>query len=331
MGWKIALMAGLLCAPLPAMAQGYSTMSHEGLRTGVILRQSECPDRPGQVWASAPYPDGTVEGVCIRYYAAGLAGTNPKAVAFIHGNRLNQSYDEQGRLVRVGVSDSYGNPSEESLQRAAEAQSRALGHPFIIVARPGNYGSSGIASEQFRRREVALMNAALEAIKQRHRIESFGIAAQSGGGPSLAGMLAARSDIACAAFSSALTALREREEAMGNAARGPRLSQTLVDAYDPIREVGSIQPSDRRRVFIVGDAEDKLIPYAAQQAYADALTRQGVKVTATTSTAVGSNRHSLGATGQRAVGWCLDGLQDDEIATRMRQGEAGYLLPGGFY
>ncbi|TPG45762.1 hypothetical protein EAH89_25715 [Roseomonas nepalensis] len=324
-------MAGLLCAPLPAMAQGYSTMSHEGLRTGVILRQSECPDRPGQAWVSAPYPDGTVEGVCIRYYAAGLAEANPKAVVFIHGNRLNQSYDEQGRLVRVGVSDSYGTPSEESLLRAAEAQSRALGHPFIIVARPGNYGSSGIASEQFRRREVALMNAALEAIKRRHRIDRFGIAAQSGGGPSLAGMLAARDDIACAAFSSALTALREREEAMGNAGRGPRLSQTLVDAYDPIRETGGIRASDQRRVFVVGDAEDKLIPYPAQQAYAGALARHGVKVTVATGTAVGSNRHSLGATGQHAVGWCLDGLPDDEIVSRMRRGEAAYVLPGGFY
>lgn len=325
------LAAALACAPAPSMAQGYSTMSHEGLRTGVIVQQADCPDKPGSAWASAPYPDGHAEGVCIRYYAAGLGGTNPRAVAFIHGNRLAPSYDDQGRLVRLGVSDSYGRPTEESLQRAAEMQARALGHPFIIIARPGNYGSSGIANEQFRRREAVLMNAALDAIKRRHGIEAFGISAQSGGGPSLAAMLARRDDIRCAVFSSALTAFREREEALGGASRTPGLSRTTVDAYDPIREVAGIRPSQQLRVFVVGDEEDKLIPFAAQRAYAEALARRGVRVAVTTSTAVGSNRHSLGATGQRAAGWCLDGLPDEEILARMRQGEATHVLPGGFY
>src|SRR5215204_3058252 len=99
----MTLVALLACAPAPSMAQGYSTMSHEGLRTGVIIQQADCPDRPGSVWVSAPYPDGHVEGVCIRYYAAGLGGTNPRAVVSIHGNRLAFSYDDQGRLIRLGV------------------------------------------------------------------------------------------------------------------------------------------------------------------------------------------------------------------------------------
>jgi hypothetical protein len=51
----------------------------------------------------------------------------------------------------------------------------------------------------------------------------------------------------------------------------------------------------------------------------------------TTSTAVGNNHHSLGATGQRAVGWCLDAVPDAEILTRMGKGETAYKLDGGFY
>ncbi len=327
----VILLAALAGGPTMALAQGYTTMSHEGLRTGVILREAECTDRPGSAWVSAPYPGGQEEGVCIRYYAAGLAATNPRAVVFIHGNRLANSYDDKGRLIRVGVSDSYGNPSEGALQRAAELQAQAMGHPFIIIARPGNYGSSGVASEQFRRRETILMNAALDVIKRRHRIETFAVAAQSGGGPSLAGMLTKRDDIRCAVFSSALTAFREREQALGQAARGPGLTQTTADPYDPIREVGSIRSSPQLRVFVLGDQGDKLIPFEAQKAYADALTRQGVHVATTASTAVGSNRHSLGSTGQRAAGWCLDGMADEQILARIGQGEATYLIPGGFY
>ena len=78
-------------------------------------------------------------------------------------------------------------------------------------------------------------------------------------------------------------------------------------------------------------APDSLIPIAAQQSYADALKRQGVRVALTTSTAVGDNHHSLGGTGQHAVAWCLEGLPDDEILARMGKGEATYKLDGGFY
>ena len=325
-----AALAGACSAAL-AQGSAYSTMSVAGLRTGVIVDQARCPDAVGSVWVAAPHADGAVEGACIRYYAAGLGGTNPAAVVFLHGNRLARVYDDEGRLIRIDASEGYGRATEESLGRAAALQAAALGHPFIILARPGYYGSSGVAAEQYRRREVLLVDAALDAIKRRHGIGRFGVSAQSGGGPSLAGLLALRDDVACGVFSSSLTAFEERERALGPARRGPPLRQVTADPYDPIREVGGIRPSPDRRVFVVGDPGDRLIPLSAQQAYADALRRQGVEVAMTTGTAVGANHHSLGATGQRAAGWCLDGLSDEEILSRMGRGEAGYLIEGGFY
>jgi len=253
------------------------------------------------------------------------------AIVFLHGNRLARSFDKDGRLIRIDAGESYGNPSAAAMQAAAGIQAKALGHPFIILARPGYYGSSGVANEQYRRREILLVNAALDAIKRRHGIARFGVAAQSGGGPSLGGILALRDDVACAAFSSSLTAFDERERALTEPSRNPPLRQVTPDPYDPIRETAAIRPSADRRVFIVGDPNDKLIPLAAQQAYADALERQGVHVAMTTSTAVGANHHSLGATGQHAVGWCVEGLPDAEILARMGKGEAAYKLDGGFY
>ncbi|HEX2438792.1 MAG TPA: hypothetical protein VHT71_10845 [Methylomirabilota bacterium] len=318
------------CATNPGAAP-YTTMSPAGLRTGVIVSAAECGREPSAVWVTAPHADGVVEGACIRYYAAGLAATNPVAIVFLHGNRLARSFDKEGRLIRVDAGSSYGAPSVAEMQTAAGLQAKALGHPFIIVARPGYYGSSGVANDQYRRREILLVNAALDAIKQRHGIARFGVSSQSGGGPALAGLLAMRSDIPCAAFSSSLTAFDEREQALREPSRNPPLRQVTPDAYDPIRETTNIRPAADRRVFIVGDPNDKLIPLAAQQAYADALKRQGVHVAMTASTAVGDNHHSLGATGQRAVGWCLDGVSDAEILTRMGKGEAAYKLEGGFY
>ena len=323
-----ALVAG--CATAPA-TPSYSTMSVAGLRTGVVVDAAECAREPSAVWVAAPHSDGVVEGACIRYYAAGLGASNPVAIVFLHGNRLARSFDKDGRLIRIDAGESYGNPSAAAMQAAAGIQAKALGHPFIILARPGYYGSSGVANEQYRRREILLVNAALDAIKRRHGIARFGVASQSGGGPSLGGILALRDDVVCAAFSSSLTAFDERERALAEPSRNPPLRQVTPDPYDPIRETAAIRPSADRRVFIVGDPNDKLIPLAAQQAYADALERQGVHVAMTTSTAVGANHHSLGATGQRAVGWCVEGLPDAEILARMGKGEAAYKLDGGFY
>jgi hypothetical protein len=87
------------------------------------------------------------------------------------------------------------------------------------------------------------VNAALDTIKQRHGIARFGVSSQSGGGPSLAGILSLRSDVDCAAFSSSLTAFDEREQALKGAMRGPPLHQVTADVYDPIRETTSIRRS----------------------------------------------------------------------------------------
>jgi hypothetical protein len=264
-----AAVAVLACGNTAANAQqgwdAYSTMSPEGLRTGVIVSEADCARDPIGVWVTAPHADGTVEGACIRYYAAGLAASNPVAIVFLHGNRLDRSFDKEGRLIRVAASASaYGNPSAAGLAASAAQQAKALGHPFIILARPGYYGSSGIANEQYRRREVLLVNAALDAVKQRHGIARFGVSSQSGGGPSLAGILSLRSDVDCAAFSSSLTAFDERERALKDATRGPPLHQVTPDAYDPIRETASIQPRPELRIFVVSDPNDKLIPVCAK-------------------------------------------------------------------
>jgi hypothetical protein len=92
-----------------------------------------------------------------------------------------------------------------------------------------------------------------DAIKQRYGIARFGVSSQSGGGPSVAGILSLRSDVDCAVFSSSLTAFDEREQALKGAMRGPPLHQVTPDAYDPIRETASIQPRPELRIFVVGD------------------------------------------------------------------------------
>src|SRR5260221_1905532 len=135
-----ALVAG--CATAPATPP-YSTMSVAGLRTGVVVGEADCVREPSAVWVTAPHADGVVEGACIRYYAAGLAATNKVAIVFLHGNRLARSFDKEGRLIRIDAGESYGNASAALMQTAAGVQAQALGPPFVHLATPGHYRSSG--------------------------------------------------------------------------------------------------------------------------------------------------------------------------------------------
>ena len=119
-----ATVALLACGNMAANAQqgsyADSTMSSEGLRTGVIVSEAACARDPIGVWVTAPHADGTVEEACIQYYVAGLAVSNPVAIVFLHGNRLNRSFDKGGRLIRVTASASaYGNPSAAGLAASA--------------------------------------------------------------------------------------------------------------------------------------------------------------------------------------------------------------------
>ena len=97
-----AAVALLACGSMASNAQqgsdAYSTMSPEGLRTGVIVGEADCARDPIAVWVTAPHADGTVEGACIRYYAAGLAASNPVAIVFFfHNIRSNDGVTIRGK------------------------------------------------------------------------------------------------------------------------------------------------------------------------------------------------------------------------------------------
>src|SRR4030095_12293825 len=116
--------------------------------------------------------------------------------------------------------------------------------PFGQVARPGACGSSGDHLLRRRPREVRLINAALDALKAIHAVQTFYIAGQSGGGHNAAALLALRRDIACALISAAPASTRAY-----NMARG--FTVPPGQFFDPAEHVGSIVSSAPPRIFIL--------------------------------------------------------------------------------
>ena len=137
------------------------------------------------------------------------------------------------------VSEHYEH-SPASRRAAAEALSAALGGmPVVLMARPGMHGSSGDhARDRHTEEEVALIDAALTQLRQRHGLGPLTIHGFSSGGAILANLLARRDDIRCAVITSAPLDLaqfyRRRDGTLPVTPAGITL---ILSALDRIKEI----------------------------------------------------------------------------------------------
>lgn len=267
---------------------------------GSISSPARCATIRDAVWADVPGG-----GECIRYFASGLVdGANPEAMVFIHGDYL-----VRGVSGKHWVLSHYARHSPGNLELDAKRWGEQARVPALYLGRPGVYGSSGDHKDKAKRREVELINAALDQIKRRYRITRFHLAGQSGGGHSVAGLLALRRDIGCAAISSGAVAVTERYKLL-------KLAQP-DGLYDPLDEVGRIAKSPAPRIFVLSDPEDRRVPIASQTLYVDRLRDAGLAAVHILATAKDEDHHGLSAQGRRAAALCVKGVPDDQIVRQV--------------
>ena len=267
------------------------------LVVGATMTREQCRDPATSVWMVV---DG--QGECMRYFHAGLADRNPLVHVWFHGDRQIHMKNGERRAL------AYHDNAPAKLRAQAEAEFRARGIPFIRLSRPGVYGSSGDHSQRRRPRDIAVIDAALTAIKAKYRIERFALSGQSGGGHVVASLLTLRHDVGCAVITSGVVAVRERNRIKG----WSRDVTGHDDFFDPIDHVREI-PLDGRRIFIVADPEDALVPFAIQVGYRVALAQAGHDARLIRARGTDRNRHSLAATGHKVVKWCVDGWPAEKI------------------
>lgn len=296
-----------LAAPSPSHAD---TFSPAGVVSGDVMAEAECRWPDTSVWVVVGG-----RGECIRYFHAGLADSNPVVHVWLHGDRLSRSWNGAGETLENRVIG-YRRPGADALQFQAERDYRAFGIPYIRLSRPGVYGSSGDHKQRRRPREVEVVNAALEALREKYRIARFALSGQSGGGHLVAALLTYRDDVACAVITSGVTAVKRRIAARGWATD----STGYRDFFDPIDHVGRIPSDPARRVFIVGDPRDSNVPFESQAAYHQALVAAGHDAHLVRASATDKSRHGLGPLGFRVVQACLAGQGAPEIAARAAGG-----------
>lgn len=301
---KWALVAGgLMTAALaPAAAlDDDEEFSLSELRGGRTTTREACEATRDAVWVS--HALGTE---CIRYFpSANVVGAKVAAFYF-HGDKLDG--------VKVV---SYDNNHAAVLRRESEVAARANQVPYILVARPGVYGSSGRHNDRRGRKEYLSMNAAVDAIKQRYGLEQVHLGGQSGGAATVGALLTlGRTDVACAVASSgpfdALARARDAAERSGRTWDGCDVTHQC-GIYNVTDHADTVAASPTRRIMLIGDPQDGNTPFVYQQAFADKLKALGHDVTLAQGRGDGPLHHGLVRMSHRALGWCHAGLPSARI------------------
>jgi len=321
-GVAATILLALSVCPDPAMAQSVpeaAPFDPVAVVNGIEIGRSECAaleQRDTAIWVEV---DG--QGWCLRYYAAGLssaAGLQPGAgiqpgvtpvpvvAIWLNGDVLGPKGNDATKRQ-----SGFGPTEMVALERGLAAR---FGVPSIYLGRPGTYGSAG---KHFTLRgrplEARLVDAALDGLKARYRIESWALGGHSGGGTLVAEMLARRADIRCAVISSGASAYRAYLEARGLIKPGETLTR-----FDPYQSLDRVPADPKRRIFVIGDPRETNVPFVAQRRYFEGLTSRGHAAwLVPLERATDARHHDLVDFGETANGLCAAGASTETIISTL--------------
>lgn len=242
--------------------------SPDDVLSGTAAAPGACPNTD-RIWVEI---DGGAE--CLRFYGATPEGSRRSPVIFLDGDVVQQKGRTASGETLWEVPGYYTQLSPAIMQAEAAQYAAASHRGFINLARPGTYGSSGNHLERRRNREVDLVNAALDQLKQRFGWGVISLAGQSGGGHLVAAMLARRTDVDCAVIASGNVAVRQRLRERNLTADVTGFAD-FVDPIDGVRNVARHPP---RSIIMLTDARDKVVTASSQATYVAALRNAGVSV-----------------------------------------------------
>src|SRR5215475_4783177 len=204
----IALRAAVAAAALAVTGAGAEIIRKEDMLRGMTMTRDQCAATSQTLWLNVDKQD-----FCVRYYLSTAGGEGTRPVVFLQGDYFGNvdpktwrsqtpqwipTSKDRNANVTFDATVTYVDIDTDDLMKMADAFSKMAKTTAIYLARIGVGGTSG--NHIFRKTllELHLMNAALDAIKQRHGFEGFHLAGQSGGSTIVTGLAAGRSDIACA-------------------------------------------------------------------------------------------------------------------------------------
>jgi pimeloyl-ACP methyl ester carboxylesterase len=280
---------------------------------GSYASAKSCAAVPHGLWIEV---DG--KGDCIRYYPQALAdGDNQTVLVYFGGDVMLRN----SKGVRF-ITDSYLRQSPATITAEMADWAQQAGYPVIFMARPGIYGSSGDHNKRRHPREIALMDRALDLIKQEHNISTFILAGHSAGGQIVAALMSRRRDISAAVITSGLVSVKQVSAFWERRRRIPgKLLYNSAEFYDPIDEIDRIPTDHRPDIYILSDPEDRAVPFFSQLFYVRRLRAAGFEPHHIYVQATDRQRHILAYHGRLAAALIARGQSPVEIRRAVREME----------
>ncbi|MET0866923.1 MAG: hypothetical protein ABWY35_02400 [Pseudorhodoplanes sp.] len=266
---------------------------------GLTISQNQCDALPRAVFVAVAGRE-----FCIRYYLSVAGGTGKQPMVFLQGDRLGRLDTRTGEF-QPGPRDR--DIDTKDFNRIATELSQQAGAPAIYLARPGLDGSSGTHRIRHTTLELLAVNAALEAIKQRHGFIGYHMLGQSGGSTLIGGLLGMRPDLGCVVIGSGLLSYR--------AAR--RSSDPARDFFNPADAVAAIAQKRGSRILLVTDPADRKVPERVQTEFGQRLRAAGGQVDQFLVQATDDDRHGVLPYARTAMEGCLRGTPTDLIGSQI--------------
>jgi predicted esterase len=278
------------------------TWTKLGMLNGASSTEQDCV-RADRVWVS---DRGT--GYCIRYFKNAVKPADGLAILYFTGDFVGSDWDENGLPVRAKY---IGPEGGAALFRSIGMLPRSFKNNLVMVlSRPGQLGSSGDHKEKYKYHESRVMNAAIDQIKERHKITEIVLTGLSGGALLVANILAKRSDVKCAVMASGAIALQNYAQDVG-------FSPVVWGLWqDPMLSVGKIAPSQTQYYVLAGEG-DTIRPPVYQKMYADALEAQGFNVHYLLLRTRG-DAHDLEKEALRVANACASGSSPEQVKRQLK-------------
>jgi hypothetical protein len=275
--------------------------TEHALRNGVRATQAQCDQLSNGIWAAT----GEGDSACLRFWTSGFKAGTPaqRAVVFFPGDVWSA-----GRAV-----PEYLAMSDETLAQLANDWAKRLGLPYVFLARPGTFGSSGDHMERRRPGESKIVSSALDALKARLGVSEYVIVGYSGGGHLTSALVTLRSDIVCAVPGGAPSSPRMRWELQ----RWTTDATGYGDSYEPTQHLRKDAVHAQLRILVVGDPRDRNGVWPAQIVMAQKAREHGIAAEVVEVQGTPPDFHGgQGEIVRLVAGWCGRDLPTAEIVKR---------------
>ena len=290
------VLAGALAGATDA---GAEVFKKEDLLRGITITRQQCDATAQTFWLNLHGRD-----YCVRYYLSVAGGEGKRPVVFLQGDQLGKFNVKSWTWIDTSEAK---DVDTDDIVKMAEGFSKEAKTTAIYLARIGVDGTSGNHMARKTVLELELMNAALDALKQRYGYEGFHLAGQSGGSKIVAGLIGLRRDVGCAVMGSGpLVAPDDR--------KSTDPGRTAFDATDNIPQVAQ---NRSLRPILVTDKADKTVPLVQQTGYVDRLRKAGRQIPELFVEApetIDAKHHGVVVYTELVTAGCVLGRTDDEIA-----------------